>query len=86
MFYLFGWILFGLLVGIVAKYIHPGKDPVGIIPSLIGGVVGSFVGGLVNYTLYGTLSDFRPAGLFMSVIGAVVFFAFLRWYSSKNVN
>ena len=86
MFYLLGWLVFGLLVGVIAKFVHPGEEPVGIVPSLTGGVVGSFFGGLVNYVLYGSLSDFRPAGLFMSVVGAVVFFAFLRWLSSKNVN
>jgi uncharacterized membrane protein YeaQ/YmgE (transglycosylase-associated protein family) len=85
MFYLLGWIVFGLLVASIAKYIHPGAEPVGFLPALVAGLAGSFIGGLVNYFVYGS-SGFGPAGIFMSVVGSVVFFAILHWFSSKNVN
>lgn len=84
MFYILSLLFFGFLVGIIAKKVHPGVEPVGIIPSIIAGIVGSFVGGAINYFVLGS-SEVRPAGFIMSVIGAIVFFAFLKWISLKNV-
>ena len=44
-----GWILFGLVVGIIAKFIMPGKDPGGIIVTIILGIVGALLGGLDRF-------------------------------------
>ena len=46
-----GWILFGLVVGIVAKLIMPGKDPGGFIVTIILGIVGALLGDTVRYTI-----------------------------------
>jgi uncharacterized membrane protein YeaQ/YmgE (transglycosylase-associated protein family) len=71
MFWLLGWILFGLLVGLVAKAIHPGDDPVGFVPTLSIGVAGSFIGGIINWLLsWG--GPFQPSGIIMSIIGGVI--------------
>lgn len=71
MFGILGWILFGLIVGIVAKVIMPGRDPGGIAVTILLGMAGALVAGLL-----GQLAGFyRPgdaAGLIMSVIGAVL--------------
>ena len=66
------WVVFGLLVGAIAKFTHPGNEPVGFLPTLLIGVAGSFIGGLVNYMISGG-SQFKPAGLIMSVLGGVLF-------------
>jgi uncharacterized membrane protein YeaQ/YmgE (transglycosylase-associated protein family) len=66
-----GWILFGLIVGVIAKLVMPGKDPGGIIVTILIGIVGALLGGFIGraLNLYGPN---EAAGLFMSVIGAVL--------------
>ncbi len=71
MFDVIGWIVFGLIVGVLAKLVMPGKDPGGIVVTALLGVVGALVGGFLGRAiqLYG---PGEPAGLLMSVIGAVL--------------
>jgi len=83
MFNILGWIVFGLLVGLIAKYTHPGEEPVGFFSTLMIGIAGSFIGGVFNYLMTGN-TEYRPAGILMSVIGGIVFCAFWRWYSLKQ--
>lgn len=93
MFTILGWIIFGLIVGLIAKAIHPGDEPVGFLQTVGIGIAGSFVGGFINYIL-GTFSAmsiagfsnhrFSPSGFIMSVVGGVLFCIFWRWYSLKN--
>jgi len=82
MLYLFAWIFFGFVVGLVARYFHPGDEPYGLLATVILGLAGSFVGGTINYFVSGSI-QIRPAGFFMSVVGTIVLFAFLRWFSSR---
>jgi uncharacterized membrane protein YeaQ/YmgE (transglycosylase-associated protein family) len=49
-----GWIVLGLIVGALAKMIIPGRDPGGIILTLVIGVVGAFLGGFLGRTFFGT--------------------------------
>ena len=71
MFGVIGWIVFGLIVGVIAKLIMPGKDPGGIIVTILLGIAGALVAGFLGRVagLYGTGDT---AGLIMSVIGAVL--------------
>lgn len=72
MFYLLGWLIFGLVVGLIAKWLHPGDDPVGFLPTIGIGICGSLVGGAIQWVLsFG--GPFTPAGLVWSVIGGVLF-------------
>ena len=66
-----GWVLFGLIVGVIAKLVMPGRDPGGIIVTMLIGIVGALLGGFIGRALniYGPN---EAAGLFMSVIGAVL--------------
>jgi uncharacterized membrane protein YeaQ/YmgE (transglycosylase-associated protein family) len=66
-----GWVVFGLIVGVIAKLVMPGRDPGGIIVTILIGIVGALLGGFIGraLNLYGPN---EAAGLFMSVIGAVV--------------
>lgn len=67
------WLIIGLIAGALARLIMPGKDPMGIFMTMILGIVGSILGGLVSWAIWGTeTGGFRPAGLFFSILGAVV--------------
>jgi uncharacterized membrane protein YeaQ/YmgE (transglycosylase-associated protein family) len=72
LFTILGWILFGLIAGFIARAIVPGKDDIGIWRTIVLGVVGSFVGGLIFGLLTGGLRGFEPAGWIGSIIGAVI--------------
>jgi len=64
-----GWLLFGLVVGAIAKFLMPGKDPGGWIVTILLGVAGSFVGGFLASMLG---HNEQSAGWIGSIIGAVV--------------
>lgn len=83
MFYIINWLLFGLLVGYLAKKIYPGEDPSGYLITISIGLAGSFFGSVITFFVFRDF-NFHPAGLIMSVVGAVVFCALLRWYNIKN--
>ena len=66
-----GWIVVGLIAGVLAKLIMPGKDPGGIIITILIGIAGSFVGTLLGRTL-GLYRNGQGAGIIMSIVGAVL--------------
>ena len=54
------WIVMGLMVGVLAKFIMPGKDPGGIIITILLGIAGAFVGGYIGSSLgLGTITGFN---------------------------
>ena len=65
-----GWLLFGLVVGAIAKLMMPGKDPGGWIVTILLGIAGSFVGGFLAQALMGRNES--SAGWIGSIIGALV--------------
>jgi uncharacterized membrane protein YeaQ/YmgE (transglycosylase-associated protein family) len=67
-----GWIVFGLIVGFIARALVPGPDKIGIWRTIALGVLGSVVGGLLFGLLTVGLRGFQPAGWIGSVIGAVI--------------
>jgi len=77
MFGLLGWILFGLIAGALAKLVMPGRDPGGIIVTMLLGIVGAIVGGFVGRAM-GLYQPGEPAGLLMSIVGAIVVLAVYR--------
>jgi uncharacterized membrane protein YeaQ/YmgE (transglycosylase-associated protein family) len=68
------FLLFGLIVGAIARFIVPGREPGGWVISMILGVMGSFLGGFIGRSL-GWYRDGEPAGFVMSVLGAVILVA-----------
>jgi uncharacterized membrane protein YeaQ/YmgE (transglycosylase-associated protein family) len=66
-----GWILFGLVVGIVAKLLMPGRDPGGLIVTTLLGIIGAVLGGFLGRSL-GLYGPGEPAGFLMATLGAVV--------------
>ena len=71
MFGILGWIIFGLIVGAIAKLLMPGRDPGGIIVTMLLGIVGAVLGGFVGRAM-GMYGPNDSAGLIMSILGAVV--------------
>ncbi len=67
-----GWILFGLVVGIVAKLLMPGPDPGGIVVTILLGIAGGWLGGVMGRSL-GWYEEGDPVGFLMAVFGAVLF-------------
>ncbi len=74
-----GFIIFMILVGIVAGYLArllvPGRDPMSFLQTLLLGVVGSFIGGFLGYVLFNKdLNEgaLQPSGIVGSIIGAII--------------
>jgi uncharacterized membrane protein YeaQ/YmgE (transglycosylase-associated protein family) len=67
-----GWIVFGLVAGFIARAIVPGKDDIGIVRTVLLGVLGSVLGGFLLGLLTGGLRGFEPSGWIGSIIGAVI--------------
>jgi uncharacterized membrane protein YeaQ/YmgE (transglycosylase-associated protein family) len=78
-----GWVLFGLIVGVVAKLIMPGPDPGGMIVTILLGIVGALIGGFIGRML-GWYGEGDPVGFIMAVIGAIVVLFGYRKISSTS--
>jgi uncharacterized membrane protein YeaQ/YmgE (transglycosylase-associated protein family) len=66
-----GWIVFGLVVGALAKLVMPGRDPGGIIVTILLGIVGALIGGFLG-RLLGLYEAGEPAGFVGAFLGAVL--------------
>jgi uncharacterized membrane protein YeaQ/YmgE (transglycosylase-associated protein family) len=75
--YIIGWIIFGLVVGIVAKFLMPGRDPGGFVLTAILGIVGALVGGFLGRSL-GWYGEGDPVGFVIAVLGAILVLAVYR--------
>jgi uncharacterized membrane protein YeaQ/YmgE (transglycosylase-associated protein family) len=71
MFGILGWIVFGLIIGAIAKLVMPGRDPGGIIVTILLGIVGAVLGGYIGQAV-GMYGPNQSAGVFMSILGAIV--------------
>ncbi|MFO7496583.1 MAG: GlsB/YeaQ/YmgE family stress response membrane protein [Desulfobacterales bacterium] len=73
------WIIMGLIVGILAKAIMPGKDPGGLIITVLLGVGGAFVGGVIGSFLgFGKVSGFNLGSLVLATGGALLILVVYR--------
>ena len=69
----FSWILMGLIVGLLAKWIMPGPDPGGFIMTILLGVAGAFVGGFIGTTVgLGSVTGYNVGSLGLAVAGALL--------------
>ena len=70
------WIVFGLVIGLLARLVMPGRQPMGLIMTTLLGIAGSLIGGIVGSLLqYGHVEQISGAGFLGSLIGAVVLLA-----------
>ena len=73
------WIVLGLIVGVLAKWIMPGKDPGGVIVTILIGIAGAFVGGFISSFLgFGSFRGFDIRSLLIAIGGAVLLLAAYR--------
>lgn len=79
------FLLFGLLIGFIARALMPGKQSIGIIATGLVGVVGSLLGGVVTSLVTGDgFGRIEPAGIIGSIIGALVVLAIYGWYMRRR--
>ncbi|PWT82330.1 MAG: GlsB/YeaQ/YmgE family stress response membrane protein [Blastocatellia bacterium] len=72
-----GWIIFGLIVGLIAKLLMPGRDPGGFIITMLLGIAGALLGGFIGRAL-GWYGPNQGAGFLMSIVGAIILLALYR--------
>jgi uncharacterized membrane protein YeaQ/YmgE (transglycosylase-associated protein family) len=79
------WIVFGLVIGALARFLMPGRQPMGILMTIILGVAGSFLGGWLGSQLHGdTFDGSQPAGWIGSIIGACLLLLIYGWVQKRN--
>jgi uncharacterized membrane protein YeaQ/YmgE (transglycosylase-associated protein family) len=78
-----GWILFGLVVGVIAKLIMPGRDPGGFIVTMLLGIVGAVLGGFLGRSL-GFYGPQQAAGWLMSIVGAILVLMLYRVLTRRS--
>jgi len=69
---LVGWVVFGLVAGLLARALRPGPDGMGLISTILLGVMGSVLGGGIAYMLRLGTTPYQPAGWIFSILGAVI--------------
>ena len=81
--HIIGAIIIGLLVGIIAKFLMPGRDPGGFIVTVLIGLAGSFIGTFLGRAL-GLYGDGDAAGFIGSVVGAMILLLLYRMITGKR--
>ena len=80
---LIGWIIFGLVVGVVAKFLMPGRDPGGFIITILLGIVGALVGGMLGRAV-GWYGPNDGAGFFMALLGSILLLVLYRVFTRRH--
>jgi uncharacterized membrane protein YeaQ/YmgE (transglycosylase-associated protein family) len=75
--WLIGWIFFGLVVGVIAKLLMPGRDPGGFIVTIVVGIVGALLAGFLGRAV-GWYDTSEGAGYIASILGAIILLALYR--------
>lgn len=78
------WIVFGLVIGIIAKLLMPGRDPGGFIITILLGIAGALVGGFIGRAM-GFYGPGQAAGWLMSILGAVILLVLYRLLVRRRV-
>ena len=80
-------IIIGLIAGALARLLVPGRDPIGILGTILLGIIGSFVGGFLGYVLFHKDSQegyLQPSGIIGSIVGAVIVLLIYRAVSRRS--
>ncbi len=77
---IFGWIIFGLIAGAIAKLLMPGRDPGGWIVTMLLGIAGAVLGGWIGHALWGSsgVNDWSFGSFGLAILGAIILLAIYR--------
>jgi uncharacterized membrane protein YeaQ/YmgE (transglycosylase-associated protein family) len=78
-----GWIIFGLIVGIIGKFLMPGRDPGGIVVTILLGIGGALLGGWIGQAM-GLYREGEPAGFVMAVLGSILLLFLYRLFAGRR--
>lgn len=79
------WIVFGLIAGVIAKLIMPGKDPGGFIITILLGIAGAVVGGLIASAFgLGGVTGFNFGSFIVAVLGAILLLVVYRMMQGRR--
>lgn len=80
------WIILGLIAGAIAKFLMPGRDPGGIIITIVIGIVGAVIGGFLSTQLgYGDVSGLNLPSILISIVGAIILLIIYRMVAQRSV-
>ena len=83
-----GLIVIGLIAGLLARAIIPGKQSIGILLTIVLGIVGSFVGGFLGFLIFGSDPNggfLQPSGIIGSIIGAIIVLGLYVFFARRRV-
>ena len=80
------WIIIGAIAGVLGKLIMPGRDPGGFIITILLGIAGAFVGGLVVNLLFGSggVTGFNIWSILVATLGAIILLAIYRAFAGGS--
>ena len=79
------WLIVGLIAGALARLIMPGRDPMGIIATIVLGIVGSIIGGVIGMAIWrDNTNGFQPGNLLLSILGAILVLWIWRMIKSRS--
>ncbi|MBX3232752.1 MAG: GlsB/YeaQ/YmgE family stress response membrane protein [Labilithrix sp.] len=79
------FLLFGLIVGFLARAIMPGRQSMGFLSTALVGIAGSFVGGVIGNVFSGTpILDLHASGFIGSIVGALIVLAIMGWAGRRH--
>ncbi|HYG64100.1 MAG TPA: GlsB/YeaQ/YmgE family stress response membrane protein [Thermoanaerobaculia bacterium] len=82
---LIAWVVLGLIAGLIAKALMPGKDPGGCVITVIIGIVGALLGGFLATALgFGGISGFDLRSIFIAILGAFILLAIWRMIRGRG--
>ncbi len=81
--WLIGWIFFGLVVGVIAKLLMPGRDPGGFFITIVIGIVGALLAGFIGRAI-GWYDTNEGAGYIASILGAIILLALYRMVTGRK--
>ena len=78
-----GWVIFGAIAGLIARLLHPGPDAMGMVSTILLGITGSLVGGVISYLLRLGTSPYQPSSWILSIIGAILLLS-MGFFTSRS--
>jgi uncharacterized membrane protein YeaQ/YmgE (transglycosylase-associated protein family) len=78
------WLIFGLIIGAIAKLLYPGNEKTGCLSTIALGVLGSVMGGVIA-KFFWKAGPVEPSGWIMSILGALIVLAITTRFSGRRL-